>query len=122
LAAFFTALDVIHFKMALLSQGGEIRQLEEQQKARNDVLIAYRKILMRLNMSEPLHQELERSLEALLRVKDKTPNQEQVTRTVTLARKILKHEWEVTKYGPLTGPAIYFKNWWRLGVSSRKQV
>jgi hypothetical protein len=63
LAAFFTAIDVIHFRIAILSQGVEARQLEEQQKARNDVLLMYRKILMRLNMNEPLHQQLEKSLE-----------------------------------------------------------
>lgn len=32
-------MDVIHFRMAILSQGREARELEEQQKARNDVLL-----------------------------------------------------------------------------------
>ena len=58
LAAFFTAIDIIR-------QTGEIGQLEGQQKAHNEALLAYRKILMRLNMNEPLHQELEKSLEIL---------------------------------------------------------
>jgi hypothetical protein len=120
LAAFFTAIDVIYFKIAALSQGGEIKHLEEQQSARNDVLIAYRKILMRLNMNEPLHQQLEESLEALLTITEKSANQEQLAHTVTLARRILKQEWEVTKYGPLTAPATHFKKWWRLRVSSSK--
>src|ERR1700731_4600630 len=68
LAAFFTAIDVIHFRMAMLSQGGETSKLEEQQKTRNDALLAYRKILMRLNMNEALHQQLENSLGSLLTV------------------------------------------------------
>ena len=102
LAAFFTAIDVIHFKMALLARGGDEQTLNDQQKARDDVLLAYRKILMRLNMNEPLHQQLEKSLAALLVVRENTVDQEKLTAAVTLARTILKQEWEVTKYGALT--------------------
>ncbi len=113
LAEFFTAIDVIHFTTAVLSQGGDAGRLEEQQKARNDVLLAYRKILMRLNMNELLHQQLEKSLESLLMVRGKTVNQDDLTAAVTLARVILKREWEVTKYGPFTTPIVYLKSWWR---------
>ncbi len=113
LAEFFTAIDVIHFTTAVLSQGGDAGRLEEQQKARNDVLLAYRKILMRLNMNELLHQQLEKSLESLLTVRGKTVNQDDLTAAVTLARVILKREWEVTKYGPFTTPIVHLKSWWR---------
>jgi hypothetical protein len=113
LAAFFTAIDVIHFRMAMLAKGGEASRLEEQQKARNDVLLAYRKILMRLNMNEELHQQLEKSLEALLSIRGTTVDQDELTTVVTLARSILKREWEVTKYGPFTEPSIRLKTWWR---------
>lgn len=99
LAAFFTAIDVIHFRMTMLPQVGEASRLEEQQKSRIDALLAYRKILMRLNMNEPLHQQLERSLESLLTLRGASVNQEEFTAAVTLARMILKREWEVTKYG-----------------------
>jgi len=37
--------------------------VDEEQKPRNDAALAYRKILMRLNINEPLHQQLEKSLE-----------------------------------------------------------
>ena len=116
LAAFFTAIDVIHFKMAMLSQGGEASKLEEQQKARNDALLAYRKILMRLNMNESLHRQLEKSLESLLMVKGTTVNQDELTEAVTLARTILKREWEVTKYGSFTAPMMHLKTKWRRGT------
>jgi hypothetical protein len=117
LAQFFTSIDVLHFKMASLLQGGDGSKLEEQQKARNDTLLAYRKILMRLNMSEPLHQQLERALSGLLVVNDKQPNQEDVAAAVTLARTVLKREWEVTKYGPFTSYMIALKTWWRRRAS-----
>ncbi len=106
LAAFFTAIDIIR-------QTGEIGQLEGQQKAHNEALLAYRKILMRLNMNEPLHQELEKSLESWLTVQGKAVNQSEVAATVTLARTILKREWEVTKYGLFTTPITKFKAEWR---------
>jgi len=106
--------------MAILSQGGEARELEEQQKARNDVLLMYRKILMRLNMNEPLHQQFEKSLESLLMVRGKAVNQDEITATVTLACTILKREWEVTKYGPFTEFIIYLKNCVATKKSPRK--
>ncbi len=113
LAAFFTAIDVIHFRMAMLSTSGHASSLEEQQKARNDALLTYRKVLMRLNMNETLHQQLETSLESLLNVGGKAVDQEELRAAVTLARTILKREWEVTKYGPLTPPVTRLKTWWR---------
>jgi hypothetical protein len=104
LATFFSGIDVIHSGMAMPSPDARM----EQQKARNDVLLAYRKILMRLNMSEPLHQQLQTSLESLLVVQDRT-DQDELAATVTLARTILKREWEVTKYGSLIGPVSHLK-------------
>lgn len=113
LASFFTAVDVIHFQMAMLAQGGDASKLVEQQKVRNDVLLFHRKILMRLNMNEPLHQQLEKVLEALLIVRDHTVNQNELAAAVTLARTVLKREWEVTKYGPFTDPMVALKTRWR---------
>jgi hypothetical protein len=113
LASFFTAVDVIHFKLAALSQGGDLTKLEEQQKARNDVLLAYRRILMRLNMNEPLHQKLENALESLLTARNKTVDQTELAAAVTLARTVLKQEWEVTKYGPFTTWMTKLKGRWR---------
>lgn len=120
LAAFFTAIDVIHFRMAMIAHGGDVSSLEEQKKARNDVLLAHRKILMRLNMSETLHNELAKSLEPLLMVRGEAVDQEQLATSVALARTILKREWEVTKYGAFTTPIVQFKDWWRRRQTPRK--
>jgi hypothetical protein len=102
LATFFTAVDVIH-----------AGNPEGQQKARSEALLAYRKILMRLNINEAPHQQLERSLGTFLVDRDIAVNPENIAVAVQLARTILKQEWEVTKYGPLTRPMIRFKTWWR---------
>ncbi len=112
LAAFFTAVDVMHFQIAKLATNSNIDELEKEQKARNDVLLAYRKILMRLNLNEPAHQQLEKSLEALLTVHDNVVNQDALADAVTLARTILKREWEVTKYGAFTPVVARIKTRW----------
>jgi hypothetical protein len=68
---------------------------------------------MRLNMTEPLHQRLENALEPLLQVRGSTANQEELATAVRLAREVLKHEWNVTKYGIFTSPVVGLKNWWK---------
>lgn len=120
LAAFFTAIDVIHFKLATFSQGEDASELEEQETARNDVLRAYRKILMQLNMKEPLHQKLEKTLELLLTIRGKTVDEDNLSAAVTLARTILKREWEVTKYGTFATPITRLKSWWRKRASTNQ--
>jgi hypothetical protein len=110
LASFFTAIDVANFAKATQSKARETYELEQQQKARNDALLAYRKILMRLNMNENLHQRLEKSLERLLMGNSAAP--QEITEAVMLSRVILKREWEVTKYGPFSVPIMHLKaNW-----------
>jgi hypothetical protein len=113
LASFFAAIDVMHFNVAKRSEAEEIGEPEEQRKARSDAALTYRKILMRLNMNEQTHQELERSLGSLLMVNADTASQDQIADAVTLARNILKREWEVTKYGSLTEPMLQVKEWRR---------
>jgi hypothetical protein len=110
LAAFFAAIDAISVRTAS-SRDGEASGSAELQKAHNDALLMHRRILMRLNMNEPLHQRLEKSLGALLTKHGKEVNQDEITAAVALARAILKREWEVTKYGPFTAVIIYFKSW-----------
>jgi hypothetical protein len=115
LAEFFTSVDVIHFRMATPAHSGNADDLESQQKARNAVLLAHRKILMRLNMTEALHQDLENKLDRLLLVQGQTPEPRDMTAAVHLARKVLKHEWEVTKYGIFTAPTVCLKTGLKAG-------
>jgi hypothetical protein len=106
LAAFFAAIDIV-------SQAIDVDRPEESRKACSEALLAYRKILMRLNMNESLHQELEKSLEALLLPQDRAAKEIDIAATVTLARTILKREWEVTKYGLFTQAITKLKTEWR---------
>lgn len=113
LASFFAAIDLMGFNVVDHSDAKEISNPQEERRARSGAVLAYRKILMRLNMNEQLHQELERSLGSLLTVKGDTASQDRITDAVTLARIILKREWEVTKYGSFTEPMLQVKEWRR---------
>ena len=109
LAAFFSAIDRTQFER---SSSSVAQGTDPKDEPRNEALLTFRKILMRLNMGEPLHQRLEHLLQHLL-TSDKISNQENLDECVALARAILKHEWEVTKYGPFTPIVILIKSQWR---------
>lgn len=92
LAAFFSTIDIIHFTKTTFAEGAEATSLIEQQRIQNDALLKYRKILMRLNMNEPLHQNLEKSLGSLLTIRNLAVHQDEIAEAVALARTILKRE------------------------------
>jgi hypothetical protein len=119
LAAFFTGLDVIHFQLAMVAENSDVSRLEEHDTAKRNLLLAFRKILMRLNMNESLHRELEAALRSLLEVRAEGANEATISAAVTLARTVLKREWEVTKYGPLTPFVLQFKSWLRLNSQEK---
>jgi hypothetical protein len=110
-------IEVMHFRLSkLFGQLGEpatTEDLERQQETRNDALLVYRRILLRLNMMEPSHILLERKLKDLHMVQSKVLESNRVDAVIIAARQLLKHEWEVTKYGVLTSPIVGFKDVWR---------
>jgi hypothetical protein len=112
LAAFFATIDAVQSRMPVLSHGAETNNLERQQKARADTLLIYRRILLRLDMSEPIHQRLEKALEAFV-VRNKGASQDDVTAAVTLARTVLNEEWEATNYSVFTEPLATLKKRWK---------
>jgi hypothetical protein len=111
LAQFFAAIDVVQTRTPLPAYGTETNNLERQQRTRADALMIYRRILLRLNVNERLHQRLEKALEGLL-VRNKGANQDDVTAALSLARTVLNEEWDVTNYGALAEPIAALKNRW----------
>lgn len=115
LVTYLKEIDVLHYRVAMLSgdRGGASTtdDLEKQQDARNAALLVYRRILMRLNMTERAHIDLGNALEGLLVIKDSTADSKKMAAVVELSRKVLKQEWAVTKYGLFTRPVLAFKAW-----------
>jgi hypothetical protein len=96
-------------KPELISERLDSKNLYE---ARNSAVLVYRRILLRLNMTERPHIELGEKLNNLL-VNETTPDTKKIDVIVTLSRKILKHEWAVAKYGIFTKPITCLKNFWK---------
>lgn len=75
------------------------RNAPEYGARRSKALHLYRKVQLRLNMTERKHRELNAKLTGLLVTNPAKP-QERVDAAIRSARSVLKEEWERTKYGP----------------------
>jgi hypothetical protein len=100
LASFIKELEGMHYAIGDLLKGDGNAVLEEKKRqARMGVLFVYWRIVLRLNRTEAMHAELIQRLDALMTVTEITPNKAMIDEAIDLARRILKREWEVTKYG-----------------------
>jgi len=111
LVAYLKEVDALHFRVTKLLREGDPQDLEKQQDARNAAMMAYRRVLMRLNMTETLHVNLADRLNELMVINSNTADPRQIDAVVNAAREVLKYEWAVTKYGMLTRPIMTYKAW-----------
>jgi hypothetical protein len=112
LVGFLKEVDVLHFRLQRMDQTGDIAELEKQQDARNAAMMAYRRVLMRLNTTEVLHVNLAKGLNDLMLIRSKTADVNKVDAVVNASREVLKYEWAVAKYGiflPLMAPRQWRK-------------
>ncbi len=110
IVAFLKEIDVLHFRLAMMENTGAVAELEKQQDARNAALLAYRRVLMRLNMTESLHVNLSILLNDLLTITSKVADQKKVQAVIDASREVLKYEWAVAKYGVLL-PVLAPRQW-----------
>jgi hypothetical protein len=107
-------IDAVHYivsKGAVLSgEKAIIKNTDDQQEAQNAALLVYRRILLRLNLTEEEHIELANGLKALVDDQSDFANPAQVEGVITLAREVLKQEWAVTKYGPFAPVMMTLKS------------
>jgi hypothetical protein len=112
LVAFMKEIDVLHFRLKMMETRGEVADLEKQQEARNAALLAYRRVLMRLNMTEELHVNLMRRMKELTTINSNVADAKKVDAVVNASREVLKYEWAVAKYGiflPIMAPKQWRK-------------
>jgi hypothetical protein len=112
IALYLKEIDLVHYRHAKVSHG-TADDLDNLQESRNAAMLVYRRILLRLNMTEQPHIDLGQQLEGLLMVTAITADSQRIGEVVTLARNVLKHEWAVTKYGIFTKPVTSFKGCWK---------
>lgn len=116
IANYLTGIDVLRFRVTILDGDHNettIDDLEKQQEARNAVMVVYRRILLRLNMKETAHKELATLLNQQMMIGASPPNQQQTEQVVSVAQRILKDEWNVTKYGIFACPILAIKRYTR---------
>jgi len=113
LVMYLKEVDVLHFIMGrILGTGGTPEDLEKQQEARNAAMLVYRRILMRLNMTERRSIQLADGLRDLMTITSSVADEARVDAVVNASRELLKREWAVTKYGIFTRPALALKRFW----------
>jgi hypothetical protein len=112
IASYLKAVDTIHYRVGMTSKpGATTDDLNNLEDARNEAMLAYRRILLRLNIEEDAHIELANNLKTLLMVSTKTANPQQIEAVIQQAREVLRHEWAVTKYGIFATPVVAAKKW-----------
>ncbi|WP_150126058.1 hypothetical protein [Brevundimonas sp. LM2] len=73
-------------------------------------MAAHRRVLLRLNPAERLHEELTLSLDALINVGSHDEYIKKIDGALRTAQSLLKQEWEVTKYGTFAPVAAKLKS------------
>jgi hypothetical protein len=111
LVSFMKEVDVLRFLVPKLLRDGDPPDLQRQQDARNAALLAYRRVLMRLNMTETLHVNLADLLKDVVTTNLVNADERKVDEIVRASRLVLKYEWAVTKYGIVSKPVLAFKAW-----------
>jgi hypothetical protein len=113
LSTYFQELEKMHYVIGdLLRERSEANE-RKKREARIVILFVYSRIVLRLNRTEKMHIELRQKLDELMTTTETIPDRAKVEEVVDLARKILKQEWNVTKYGPAAPLVIKAKKWWR---------
>jgi hypothetical protein len=99
LAEFFKSLETMNYTIRDYLQNSEPNE-EKRRTARVAVLFVYERIRLRLNRVEKMHIELERKLRAFLDnpISEMLADRTKIDEAADLARRVLKTEWETTKY------------------------
>jgi len=115
LVAFFKGIDEMnHIVPALFDSRDDNAVFEEKKhEARIAALMVYRRLLLLLNIDDPLHNALIEKLNALLTIEGVVEDSHRIDAAIETARRVLKHEWEKTKYGMLARPITLAKKMWR---------
>jgi hypothetical protein len=98
LATFLKEIEVMYYKIGTQLSSNNTDPFPEREKQRQEarmaVLFVHRRILLRLNRTDPLHRELAGKLYAFDKIRTKVPDQEAISDLVDVAAKLLKREEE----------------------------
>ncbi len=108
---FFRDLEVMHYTIGdLFAAKTDAGTLEKRtQDARVAILFTYWRIVLRLNATQRMHIDLREKLDDLMVVREKVPDRTTLHHAADLAQQILHREWDITKHGLFTRPALWGK-------------
>jgi hypothetical protein len=92
LAVYLKEIDAVNYRRLT-------NDVEKKEEARQAAMLVYRRIILRLNLTEQPHINLAESLKGLLNTESPTADSDHIDIALIRARRILKQEWRVTKYG-----------------------
>lgn len=118
---FLKHLDILRIVVPEMMRAETLERHEasnqKKDEARIGLLIAYRRTMMRLNMTEARHVKLANLLTGIVSTPlltgaaNANATVEQVNQVLEAARVVLKYEWDVAKYGMFARPIRAFKSW-----------
>lgn len=99
LAEYFRALENMNHTIGLYLQDS-VKYEGQRAEARIAIFFVYERIRLRLNRTEGMHAQLEKKLREFLDepIGQAMANRTKIDEAVDLARRVLKAEWQVTKY------------------------
>jgi hypothetical protein len=109
LSGYLKELENVHYAFGAQMRGGT-EAVQKLHEARTAALFVYWRIVLRLNRTEQMHIALRQALDEMMMVRDRVPDRDKIEELVDLARRILKQEWEVTKYGVFANLVVWWKS------------
>lgn len=110
ISAFFHKVD--RFGAIVAQKPTSQSDLAEMRMRRDEAMASYRQIVLRLNFKEANHRKLDLALMNVMDLKDKIDDAKMVSALIA-SRRVLKEEWERTKFGPFLNVSRSLKRWAR---------
>jgi Skp family chaperone for outer membrane proteins len=113
IAEFLKEIDLLHLRLSQMHRDGATTDdLDKKTEARAAALLLYRRIRMRLNMTETPSLELRKALDALNTIDSSVADEARIEAVLHASSVVFKQEWAVTKYGILARPIMALKKLW----------
>lgn len=107
ISVFFHKVD--RFGAIARKESYSSEELSELRLRRDAAMAAYRQIMLRLNFRETTHRRLDKALMDTMDIADRIDD-EKMRVALIYSRRVLKAEWERTKFGPFLAVAQKFKS------------
>lgn len=111
IAAFLKEIDLLHLRLSQMHrEGATTDDLDRKTEVRAATLLLYRRIRMRLNMTETPSKALREALDALMTIDSSVADAARIEAVLQASSVVFRQEWVVTKYGMLARPLMALEN------------